>query len=67
MRQFQHELIKNLMTTGDENLYLLDGLSLIGRSEATLLRDKVHPKDAGYAQMAERIADELKPILQPKD
>jgi lysophospholipase L1-like esterase len=67
MRQIQHDLIKNMMNTGDENLYLLDGLSLIGRSETALLRDKVHPRDAGYAQMAERIANKLNPILQPKD
>jgi lysophospholipase L1-like esterase len=56
MRQFQHELIQNMLIGGDENLYLLDGLSLIGRTEATLLRDKVHPNDAGYAQMGARIA-----------
>jgi len=66
MRQFQHELIKSLATAGDENIYLLDGLSVIGRNEARLLGDKVHPKDAGYAQMAERIAVRLKGMLQPK-
>ena len=47
----------------DKNLYLLDGLSLVGDSLFLLVTDNVHPNDAGMHRIAEGVVAALKPIL----
>lgn len=46
-------------STGDRNLLLIDGLSLIGPADADLLHDGLHPSADGYAVLGDR----LRPIL----
>ena len=51
---------------GDENVYFLDGESIMGYSTSEEFyspSDKVHPKSAGHAKMASIIGAELKKIL----
>lgn len=49
---------------GDENLYFVDGESLLGDVEATdALLDNVHPTDLGFRQMAHRLYPILNHIL----
>ena len=40
---------------GDDDLHLLDGLSLLGRAEAARLTDGTHPDAAGYRLVADRL------------
>lgn len=50
--------------TGDENLYFVDGESLLGDVEAgDALLDCVHPTDLGFRQMAHRLYPILNHIL----
>lgn len=42
-------------TVGDENLYLIDGLSLLGHDESHLLHDGLHPSAEGYRTLAKRL------------
>jgi GDSL-like Lipase/Acylhydrolase family len=39
---------------GDLNLHLVDGLTLLGADDVSLLPDLLHPDAAGYARLAER-------------
>jgi lysophospholipase L1-like esterase len=47
----------------DNNLYFLDGMSLVGDALFLLVTDNVHPNDAGMHRIAEGVATALKPIL----
>ena len=52
--------------SGDENVYFLDGESIMNYSESTDFyseSDKVHPLSAGHAKMAEVIGKALKDII----
>lgn len=48
----------------DANLHLVDGLKLID-NDAKYFPDGIHPNDAGFAQMAERLGALLKPGPTP--
>lgn len=43
-------------------LLCVDGTDLIGADDANLLADGLHPTDAGYRVLAERIAPRLRAV-----
>jgi hypothetical protein len=45
--------------TGDRDLHLVDGLSLLGRDDADYLFDGLHPSSEGYRAIAQRLAPRL--------
>lgn len=49
--------------TGDPDLHLVDGLSLLGHDDADLLSDGLHPTPAGYRVIAQRLAPRLRDAL----
>ena len=53
----------NAMGNGDENVYLIDGKTLMwdARDEGTV--DSCHPNDLGFASMAKAVGDVLEKIL----
>ena len=54
----------NAKASGDSNVYLINGLEFFGELENECAVDGVHPTDFGFYLMANRIAEELKPLLE---
>jgi lysophospholipase L1-like esterase len=50
--------------SSDENLHLLDGLSMVDDPLYLLVTDTVHPNDLGMHCIAEGVAAALKPIIE---
>ncbi len=48
---------------GDKNIYLVDGLKLVGDQQDMLVTDLVHPNDFGMRSMAVGVASVLRPLL----
>lgn len=59
MREEIEEAVKSLEALGDRRLYPINGLELLGESEAERIPDKVHPDPQGYVMMADRLAERL--------
>lgn len=53
---------KNAVSSGDKNVYFIDGADLLTFGDATV--DGCHPNDFGFYLMAKRIGDELEKILK---
>ena len=49
-----------MIDAGDANVHLVDGLELLGPSDADCFQEGVHPTDLGFT----RIADGLEPVLR---
>ncbi len=47
----------------DQNLHLADGLAMVNDPLFLLVTDRVHPNDAGMHQIANGVAEALRPIL----
>ncbi len=60
MRDEVHRAASLLRDAGDQNLYTIDGRTVIGAEDAQVMPDGLHPDDAGYALMAERFADRIR-------
>ena len=54
----------NARAAGDRNVYLINGLDFFGELGNECAVDGVHPTDMGFYLMANRIAEELKPLLE---
>ena len=54
----------NAKASGDDNVYLINGLEFFGELENECAVDGVHPTDFGFYLMANRIAAELEPLLK---
>jgi len=54
IRELVAELVADRRVAGDCDLHLVDGLDLLGPEEAVLLRDGLHPTEAGYQRIGER-------------
>ncbi len=52
----------NAISEGDDNVYLLDGISLLDRSELT--NDGIHPNDIGEKVIADRLEIYLRKMLK---
>ncbi len=56
LRRIMEEVVGERIQEGDRALSLVSGLELLGPGEADLLRDGLHPGDAGMERIAERLA-----------
>lgn len=52
---------------GDKNLCLVEGLDLLGRSDADTLHEGVHPTDLGFMRIADRLEPTLRQALFPAE
>ncbi len=55
-----------LQEHGDENLFYVSGLDLLGPTDTDLLADKVHPGAEGYRQIGQRFNELVAPRLFAK-
>lgn len=61
--EWMREAIADVVAgTDDDLLHLIEGPSILGRGEAHLLSDGVHPDAAGYRLMGERLTAVLGPL-----
>lgn len=58
-RAIVNSIVEDLQDEGDMHLGVVDGLTVLGSADASLLADGLHPDPGGYRLMAERLA----PIL----
>ncbi|WDE95760.1 SGNH/GDSL hydrolase family protein [Lentisphaera profundi] len=63
---FQKDLVKSRQLAGDNNIYFLDGKSLLGAYAHEATVDGVHPNSYGFMMMAENIHPVIQQILKPK-
>jgi len=63
VREIVHETGGALTRMGDARLHVIDGLEVIGWPDEKLLIDGLHPGDAGYRLMADRLEPRLSRIL----
>lgn len=54
------DTVNSLRATGDANLHLVEGLTVIGSDRRGMLPDELHPNDEGMTRMA----DCLEPVLR---
>ncbi len=63
-REIVIESYEKAVAEGDENLYFIDGLTILGDSEAAEATvDGTHPTDLGFYNMAKRIYPVLEEVL----
>jgi hypothetical protein len=60
LRDFQRKLVDERKSSGDKQIYFLDGSNILGKDYDECTVDGVHPNDLG----SKRIADGLKPFLE---
>jgi len=56
------DLYLRFRKAGDPNLHYIDGFSLLGPGVTASFVDGIHPTSAGFLQMAERLAPQLRAI-----
>ena len=64
IRRVEEEVVEARQRTSDKNVHLLSGLDVIGKDDADLLADGIHPNDKGMDLMARRVAGALWPLLR---
>lgn len=63
IRRIEEQVVSAKRKEGDQHLHLLSGLDVLGRDDAHLLADGIHPNDQGMRLFADRLAGALKPLL----
>ena len=63
MRQEVEAEVEELRSLGDEHVYYVDGLELLGKQEGHLLPDDLHPNQEGYELIAQRFHEMVLPRL----
>lgn len=58
--------VTTLQELGDANLHIIDGLTLFGVADCSLLIDGVHPSSDGYRLIATRLGPILKQLMDAK-
>lgn len=58
------ETYENAKTSGDTNIYLIDGATLMAFAKDEGTVDDCHPNDLGFASMAKAVGDLLEKILK---
>jgi hypothetical protein len=56
-------VVERLQRRGDLRVHFVDGLSVIGKDDQSLLPDNIHPNDEGHKQMASRLGPILNAAL----
>jgi len=64
IRDVLKEAVEALQSAGDQNLYYVDGLSMIGLHEPELLIDELHPNPEGYKVVGQRFSEQVVPLLR---
>jgi hypothetical protein len=63
-RQVIRQTYENALTSGDKNVYFLDGETFYGETDRELCStDLIHPNDIGFLRMAEKIEPYVKALL----
>jgi hypothetical protein len=57
----------DITSAGDGNTHLVDGLDLLGPSDADAFQEGVHPNDLGFLRIADRLEPTLRRILRLPD
>lgn len=52
-------VVKQRLAGGDENLWLVDGLSLFGAADVSLMPDDLHPNAEGHERIGRRFLDAI--------
>ncbi|MFJ7933387.1 SGNH/GDSL hydrolase family protein [Sporosarcina sp. NPDC096371] len=60
MRQQVQEIVEIFRKNGDENLFYVNGLDILGQDDQHLLPDDLHPNAEGYQLMGRKYAHEYK-------
>jgi hypothetical protein len=63
LRCFQKDLVAELSSAGDENIYFIDGSTLLGDDYGDCAVDGCHPTDLGFHRMAEGLLPQVSEIL----
>ena len=66
LRDFQKNLVNERNSTGDENIYFLDGSMVLGDDYFECTVDGVHPSDLGSQRIADALLPAVKGILSNK-
>ena len=53
---------ENALAAGDQNVYLIDGPTLMAMAQDDGLVDSAHPNDLGFGSMAKALCDTLETI-----
>ncbi|KAA0966187.1 G-D-S-L family lipolytic protein [Sporosarcina sp. ANT_H38] len=60
MRQQVQEIVEIFRRNGDNHLFYINGLDILGEKHAGLLPDQLHPNAEGYKMMGHNFANEFK-------
>lgn len=63
IRRTEEAVVAARQSAGDKNLHLLSGLDVLGKGDAGLLADGIHPNDKGMEVFARRLAACLGPLF----
>lgn len=66
LRNFQLETVNKFKTNGDENIYFLNGNTMLGDDFADCYVDAVHPTDLGFSKMADKLTPIIKAMVENK-
>lgn len=62
-RDVQYKIVNEFKDKGDDNIFFIDGVTLLGEHFEEMTVDGVHPTDLGFLKMAEGLSPILKTIL----
>ena len=65
-RDFQKNMVEECKMNGDENIYFLDGSTVLGEDYFECTVDGVHPTDLGSLRIADALIPEIEKILMKK-
>ncbi|GHH97841.1 SGNH/GDSL hydrolase family protein [Neobacillus kokaensis] len=63
MRDEVEEVVKIFRKNGDDYIFYVNGLDILGAEHSHLLPDHLHPNAEGYKMMGQNFADALKPYF----
>lgn len=62
-RNVMRQAATQRIEAGDTNVHLIEGLDLLGSTNADMLHEGVHPTDWGFVQIADRLEPLLRSVL----
>ena len=67
LRALMREVTANQKSTGDNRIFVVEGLDLFNADDKDLFKDPLHPNDEGNERIANRLEPILRKILQLTD